>query len=111
MAMKYEGKPCAETSETKACNVGACEKDCELREWTEWSSCSKDCDGGSMKRQKFIKEPAEGEGKCAGEWTKDRLEYKECNVKSCKVEDPTQVMKCQQSLDVILMIDGTPKSG
>jgi hypothetical protein len=63
-AMKYGGEPCGETSETKACNGQACEKDCELTSWTKWSSCSKDCDGGTAKRQKFIKKEAEGEGKC-----------------------------------------------
>merc|ERR1719456_984082 len=65
-AMKYGGKPCGETSETKACNGQSCEKDCELSEWTKWSWCSKDCDGGTRKRQKFVKTPPEGAGKCAG---------------------------------------------
>merc|ERR1719183_3390561 len=67
LAMKYGGEPCGATSETKACNNQACEKDCELSGWTKWSACSKDCDGGTQKRQKFIKKVAEGEGKCAGE--------------------------------------------
>merc|ERR1719183_1490772 len=52
MAMKYNGKPCGETSESKACNAQACEKDCELSSWTKWSKCSKECDGGTMKRCK-----------------------------------------------------------
>merc|ERR1719287_441425 len=43
-AMKYMGKPCGKTSQTKACNAAACEKDCELSKWTKWSACSKDCD-------------------------------------------------------------------
>merc|ERR1719478_1218441 len=66
-AMKYDGKPCGEVNEEKACNGQACEKDCELSEWTKWSQCSKDCDGGTRKRQKFVDEVPEGEGKCADE--------------------------------------------
>merc|ERR1719321_930645 len=49
-AMKYGGEPCGKTSQTKACNAQACEKDCELSPWTKWSACSQDCDGGTKKR-------------------------------------------------------------
>ena len=80
-AMKYGGMPCGATSETKACNGQACEKDCELTEWTKWSACSKDCDGGTQKRQKFVKHAPEGSGTCAGEWSTKRLHYKKCNMK------------------------------
>merc|ERR1719478_1274636 len=48
-AMKYDGKPCGEVNEEKACNNQACEKDCDLTSWTKWSACSKDCDGGTKK--------------------------------------------------------------
>jgi len=65
MAMKYGGHPCGSTSETKACHNQACEKDCDLSDWTKWSACSKDCDGGTQKRMKFIEHEAEGAGKCA----------------------------------------------
>merc|ERR1719424_731136 len=110
-AMRYDGNPCAATSEAKQCNVASCEKNCVLHEWTKWTSCSKDCDGGSQKRQKMIKEPAEGAGKCAGTWAPDRLEYKKCAMHRCKVPDANKVMKCEQSLDIVLVMDGTPKSG
>jgi len=110
-AMRYGGKPCSSTSETKACNAFACEKDCELSDWTEWTSCSKDCDGGSRKRNKFVKHPAEGSGKCAGQWEVERLEYKQCNMFRCKVDDITKALPCNRSMDVILLIDLCPKSG
>merc|ERR1719160_1640483 len=82
-AMKFNGKPCSQRSQSKACNVEACEKDCELSEWTKWTGCSKDCDGGTKKRQKFIKTAAEGQGKCADEWSLKRLQYKSCNMRRC----------------------------
>jgi len=110
-AMKYGGKPCGSTSESKACNVQSCEKDCELSEWTKWSWCSKDCDGGTRKRQKFVKVKAEGQGKCPGEWSKKRLEYKECNMKRCEVVNGTEVLPCNKELDIMLLIDGSGSLG
>merc|ERR1719253_1607103 len=105
LAMKYGGKPCGQPTESKICNNEACEKDCELHEWTKWTACSKDCDGGTKKRVKMIREEAEGEGTCAGKWHSTRLQYAPCNVKSCKVDDICASIKCNQTLDVI------PKSG
>jgi len=109
--MRYDGKPCSATSEAKQCNVAACEKDCVLHEWTKWTGCSKDCDGGSKKRSRLIKEPAEGSGTCADKWSPERLEYANCAMHRCKVAVSTEVMKCNQSLDIVLVMDGTPKSG
>merc|ERR1719498_1074608 len=86
-AMMYNGKPCDQVSQTKACNAEACEKDCELSEWTKWTKCSKDCDGGSKKRIKFITEPAEGEGTCPGKWSAQRLQYKACAQHRCKLAE------------------------
>merc|ERR1719263_860220 len=83
VAMKYGGKPCGSTSETKSCNNQACEKDCKLSAWTKWSKCSKDCDGGTQKRVKFVHKPAQGDGKCPGAWSKGRLQYKKCNMRRC----------------------------
>jgi len=109
--MQYEGKPCGATSEAKQCNVAACEKNCVLHEWTKWTGCSKDCDGGSQKRQRMIKEPAEGSGTCDDKWSPQRLQYKTCAMHRCKVAVATEVMKCNKSLDIVLVMDGTPKSG
>jgi len=109
--MRYEGKQCGSTTETKQCNVAACSKDCVLSKWTRFTTCSKDCDGGTQKRQKNVKEPAEGEGKCADKWDPTRLQYKPCNNKRCVVPDPTKVMKCTQFMDIVMLLDGTPKSG
>jgi hypothetical protein len=109
--MQHGGKPCGETTEAKQCNVAACEKDCVLDRWTKWTDCSKHCDGGTKKRQRFIKEPAEGSGVCASQWDPTRLEYAECAMHRCKVANPKEVMKCNQTLDVLLIMDATPKSG
>merc|ERR1740138_1897432 len=110
-AMKYGGKPCGETSESKACNGQACEKDCDLTEWTKWSYCSKDCDGGTRKRTKFVKVQPEGEGHCPGQWSSKRLQYKACNMKRCKVDPGKEVMSCNNTLDIVFLIDGSGSLG
>merc|ERR1719333_904923 len=109
--MKYGGKPCGSTSQSKSCNAHSCEKDCELSEWTKWSWCSKDCDGGTRKRQKFVKVKAEGEGKCPGAWSEKRLEYKACNMKRCEMEIGKEVLQCKQKVDIIFLIDGSGSLG
>merc|ERR1719478_1616136 len=109
MAMKYNGKPCGQTSQSKACNAAACEKDCELGEWTKWGDCSKHCDGGSKKRQKFILFPAEGSGKCPSEWGKHRLQYKPCAMHRCKLPEGRKTIVCNKTMDVIMLIDECPK--
>jgi hypothetical protein len=109
--MKFMGKPCSQRSQSKACNVEACEKDCELSEWTNWTGCSKDCDGGSKKRQKFVTEPAEGEGTCPGQWSKKRLQYKPCNRKRCKLTAGAKTLLCNTTMDVVMLIDECPKNG
>jgi len=111
MAMKYGGHPCGSTSETKACHNQACEKDCDLSDWTKWSTCSKDCDGGTQKRVKFIEHEAEGAGKCADEWSVKRLQYKNCNMKRCVTLETSKPLTCNRSLDVILLIDGSGSLG
>jgi len=82
-AAKHGGKPCPATSETEECNTQACEKDCTLNAWSHWSKCSKDCDGGTNKRQRTIRAKAEGAGSCPDMWSEKRLEYKKCNDFAC----------------------------
>merc|ERR1719352_1475394 len=109
--MQYGGKQCGETGESKQCNVAACEKDCVLLPWTRWTSCSKHCDGGTRKRERMILEPAEGSGSCADKWDPSRLQYEPCSSHRCTVPDPKFVMKCNKSMDIVLVLDGTPKGG
>jgi len=109
--MKYGGRPCDQTSQTRVCNGQACEKDCALGRWSKWGQCSKDCDGGTQKRQKYITEQAEGEGKCPGRWSSKRLEYKQCNMNRCSLQVGAKTVTCKQELDVILLIDGSGSLG
>merc|ERR1719506_1094302 len=111
VAMKYGGKACGGTSQTRSCNNQACEKDCVLSSWTRWSACSKDCDGGSQKRQRFVFRPAQGSGKCAGSWSRKRLQHKKCNMHRCELPMGAQTLTCDRKLDVVLLIDGSGSLG
>jgi len=110
-AMKYGGKPCGAVSETQACNAQACEKDCVLSRWSPWSACSKDCDGGTQSRSKFVKEKAVGEGSCPGQWDKERLQYKSCNQIMCTVPKDKPIIQCNRELDIVLLLDGSGSLG
>jgi len=109
--MKGNGKPCGETSQTSACNVQSCEADCELSKWTGWSKCSKQCDGGTRTRQKFVKKQAVGQGSCPGLWDKARLGYEKCNVHRCQLNGTAKTLMCNAALDVVLLIDGSGSLG
>jgi len=111
LAMKYGGKPCGETSQTQVCDGQSCEKDCVLSPWTKWSGCSKDCDGGTRKRQKFVKEVAEGAGSCAKKWDSKRLQYKSCAMKRCQAPLGKEVMTCDKKLDIVFLLDGSGSLG
>jgi hypothetical protein len=64
-----------------------------------------------MKREKFVKSAAEGAGKCPGEWTMDRLEYKTCNNFRCKILTTFPAMTCKATMDIVLLIDGSGSLG
>jgi hypothetical protein len=55
---------------------------------------------------KFIKKEPIGQGKCADQWSPKRLEYKACNMHRCPY-----AMKCNRTLDVVLLIDGSGSLG
>jgi len=111
MAMKYNGNPCGETSQTVPCQAQACEKNCVLSSWSKWSSCSKDCDGGTRKRQKRVTEPSLGAGKCADMWEPSRLQYETCAMHRCKVPAADEPLTCNRSLDVVVLLDGSGSMG
>merc|ERR1719446_1685745 len=110
-AEAFGGKPCGAVSETKACNAQACEKDCELSRWTKWSTCSKDCDGGTRKRMKYVKVEPEGAGTCPDKWSVKRLQYKKCNMVRCQTPLEDLPLACNRSIDVMLLLDGSGSLG
>jgi len=70
------------------------------------------CDGGTQKRMRFVKEKALGDGKCAGPWSKERLQRKKCNMHRCVVKKAkAKVMQCKAKMDVVMLLDGSASLG
>jgi len=105
VAPKHGGLECGDMLDSRACNDQSCSRDCTLSEWSRWSSCSKDCGGGTNHRVRFVQVPAEGNGHCASRWSPERLQYKQCHTHKCAN------MTCTAPLDVVLVIDGSGSLG
>lgn len=74
------GSVCGPLEEQRACNTDACvATDCELSNWSEWSSCSADCDGGIRTRSRTIVVAAEHGGLPCGATAESQL----CGTEPC----------------------------
>lgn len=107
---KYDGQPCGEITETAACNMQACDQDCELKEWTEWSKCSKACGKGNKKRRRFVQTPAVGAGKCPSKRSRKRFQFARCNNGPCDMQKG-KPLKCKSKVDVSLVLDASGTVG
>lgn len=107
------GDPCPEQAETRECNTFACNADCVLADWSEWSLCSKACDEGTRERTKAIKVPTVGQGKCAKWDDESRLDFIPCNTFDCgDLLPPGRLtVKCFAKVDVIVVMDGSGSLG
>jgi hypothetical protein len=68
----HGGDPCDMDHITQACNTYSCDSDCGLSPWSEWSPCSKACNGGFQVQKKRVVVPKRGEGQCPPEMQKNR---------------------------------------
>jgi len=108
------GEPCGSLEVVETCNGQACNVDCELSDWSEWTTCSMACDGGSQRRTKFINEQPIGTGNC---WEVDdpkRLQFKDCNIRSCHEvlgQENKTMLECRSYVDVQFLMDGSASLG
>jgi len=77
----FNGDDCVgNATEKDVCNPGGCPVDCALGEWQEWSTCSKECDGGAKTRKRNVTQFAKFAGnECVGV----KEETKPCNTQGC----------------------------
>lgn len=103
-----DGLQCSSLEERRACNVGACDVDCELGEWGGWSACSRGCKfseeslAGSKFRVREVLQPPKGLGTCPSEQDPERRELEQCNEDLC-LGEPT----CVAEQDIFLLLDGS----
>lgn len=108
-----DGNPCPEQEETKQCNGFACNQDCDLAEWGEWTLCSKMCNTGSEERTRNVLKEARGLGHCDAADSEHRLEFKECNTVECQTLIPPNrtTLECGEAVDLIVLLDGSGSLG
>merc|ERR1719291_1002058 len=108
------GMGCGATQESEQCNLQACDADCVLAEWTEWSDCSKACDKGSSRSMRGVAEPERGTGTCPDPQSEARLQFRTCNDIRCStvITDPSRnTLICDSKVDIVLILDGSGSIG
>jgi len=99
---KNGGQYCDALQETQPCDSGSCDVDCELGEWTSFSTCSKVCDTGFKTRTKAMEVPARGDGTCPADTATERRNSVECNTQKCVGDEV-----CVSKQDIVLVLDGS----
>jgi len=102
------GRGCSkDTSEIRAClDVPECERtDCEMSDWTDWSTCTKSCEGGQQSRKRTIVKEPENKGEMCEKGVRD--EVRPCNPQNCTGpcvdgtwKDWTSWSNCSKTCDV-----------
>jgi hypothetical protein len=73
------GLQCPDLARTKRCNQKRCPVNCEMSEWSGWSKCTADCEGGVRSRTRsLLVKPKNGGMSC-----NTAEETEACNTMSC----------------------------
>mmetsp|Transcript_74006 Transcript_74006/g.176140 ORF Transcript_74006/g.176140 Transcript_74006/m.176140 type:complete len:738 (+) Transcript_74006:75-2288(+) len=95
----------------EACNIHSCDTDCELSEWTAWSTCTRQCrfteEGpvGQQRRQRDVTNAASGAGSCPEPSSELRLQVQDCNDIACPAN-----LTCASEQDLVIVLDGSSKA-
>jgi hypothetical protein len=80
----FGGHRCPAWLETDSCNADPCPVDCKLSDWSQWSQCSRSCNGGtSFRRKELLVLPAYGGIACDANLMESRV----CNPHRCKEQE------------------------
>jgi len=73
------GLRCPQLQRTKKCNQKKCPVNCVMSEWSGWSKCTADCEGGVRSQTRsIVTKPMNG-----GEYCNTQEETEACNTMSC----------------------------
>jgi len=100
------GGECEAVGDSRQCNVKACDLECELSDWTEWSKCSRNCGGGLKSHKKLVDIEAGAMGSCPTEDSAERFGTHACNPQACPPEP-----KCVAKIDAMILVDGSGSVG
>lgn len=77
------GKACHGcATDSRACNLQSCARNCKWNPWTPWSPCSEVCNGGTQNRTREVRNlAANGGQECEGESTN----FRDCNTQKCPI--------------------------
>eukprot|EP01127_Copromyxa_protea_P017750 TRINITY_DN5457_c0_g1_i1.p1 TRINITY_DN5457_c0_g1~~TRINITY_DN5457_c0_g1_i1.p1 ORF type:complete len:488 (-),score=87.74 TRINITY_DN5457_c0_g1_i1:67-1530(-) len=82
---QHGGNPCSvseKLTDVRGCNTQACPVDCTWNEWSPYSECSADCNGGTQQRTRSKNAAQSGGVDCTGASTMTLP----CNTQPCPVD-------------------------
>lgn len=77
-----KGSSCPPLTMQRSCNSQECPLNCDMGEWSGWTSCSAKCGGGIKQRIRRVKQRAQHGGKMCGAET----ESAGCGVQACDTD-------------------------
>jgi len=104
---KNGGTGCDSVQEERDCNTGSCDRDCALKDWSDWAPCSMACGGGVTTRARKVLVPIRGQGRCPKKTSRNRLGEQQCNTQACVGDE---ICIAQQDLIIALDASGSLKS-
>mmetsp|Transcript_130844 Transcript_130844/g.317830 ORF Transcript_130844/g.317830 Transcript_130844/m.317830 type:complete len:996 (-) Transcript_130844:110-3097(-) len=104
---KNGGTGCDAVQEERDCNTGSCDRDCTLKDWSDWAPCSMACGGGKTTRTRKVLVPIRGQGKCPTQTSRQRIGEDTCNTQACNGDE---VCIAQQDLIIALDASGSLKA-
>jgi hypothetical protein len=92
---QYGGSSCPALSDSISCNTQACPPPCQVSDWSEWSSCTKQCGGGTQTQTRTItSDPNYVSTACPTELSNSRPCNTECCPVDCELSDWSPFGEC-----------------
>jgi len=117
----YGGEVCPSLEEETSCGAGACNVNCQLTKWTDWTEqCSKVCGSGKVNRVRNVEVEAKGTGRCAKPTQINvRLQFRGCNGIACTrylknlnaPDGKRKILKCDSQIDLTIVMSGASSLG
>jgi len=76
------GTACPVSSESRSCGTNCCRVDCVMGEWTDWTTCTATCGGGTQTHTRTPMTAAS----CGGTACPASSESRSCNTNCCRVD-------------------------